>query len=179
MACSIEATAGHPSANSFATIAEADAYHETHVAGATWAAYTEDQKCRALQQATRHFMAYVRWFGWATSPTTQVLPFPRAGLRDPHTRLDVNSTTIPLALKWATAEQARLLLERDRSLETSQGQEGVKRIKAGAVELDFADAAGGGVLQTIAPSAWQLVATWGELNQAGQGGAVRLTRHVG
>jgi len=176
----MDATPGSPTGDSFCSVVDADAYHVTHVAAETWSNYSTDEKERALIQATRQLSAYVTWYGYATVPGTQVLPWPRIGLVDPGTLAVVSNSIYPDRLKWATAEQARLILGRDRSLETSQGQDGIRKLVAGSVELEFADpTTAGGVLQAIAPSAWQFVSTWGEMAQAGVGGATRLRRSIG
>lgn len=172
----LEATPGAPTANSYATRAEFRTYHAAHVAFEASEDLEDDAVDRALQQATRQIEAYVTWRGWATSPTVQVLAFPRTGLYDPNTAAPVASNTIPQRLKDACCEQARLLLASDRSLETSQGQQGLRRLKAGSVDLEFDATVAGGVLQTIAPSAWQFIACWGLLIQQGQGGAIPLSR---
>lgn len=174
----LDATVGSASANSYATRAEFRTYHAAHVDFEASEDLDDDAVDRALQQATRQFDAYVRWYSFATTQT-QALAWPRTGLHDPGTLAVVASNSLPQRLKNACCEQARLLLARDRALESSQGQDGIRRLKAGSVELEFdatSGGGGGGVLQTIAPSAWQFVACWGELTQQGAGGAVPLSR---
>ena len=56
MAVSIDATAGGASANSYMTLAQADAYVDAMVLGtdaAKWSSATDDQKNRALATATQ------------------------------------------------------------------------------------------------------------------------------
>lgn len=174
MACAIVATVGGASSNSYATAAQADTYHEAHVSGATWTAATDDQKCRALVQATRQLDAYVEWDGYAAS-TTQALAWPRTGLYDPNTEVDLPSDALPDELVWATAEQARHLLAGDRAAESTAEVQGVTRIAAGSVELEFAPTSG--TRQSVlAPAAYQFIAQWGTQRQRGRGGPVALER---
>jgi len=176
MAATIIATPGASDANSFATLAEANTYHEAHVSGAAWADLDADARNRALIMATRHITAYAVWLG-APSSSSQALPFPRTGLVNPDNGAAVSSSTIPDRLKWATAEQARLLATADRSQEQGTAVQGITAIKAGSVELEFAKATTpGGIGQVVAPSAWQFIACWGYLEQQGMGGAVKLAR---
>lgn len=174
MPCAIDATVGGATSNSYATAAQADAYHEAHVSGATWAAATDDQKCRALVQATRHLDAYVEWDGYASS-TTQALAWPRTGLYDPNTQAALSSAALPDELIWATAEQARWLLTSDRAAESTAETQGVTRIAAGSVELEFAPTSGTR-LSVLAPAAFQFIAQWGTQRQKGRGGPVALER---
>lgn len=178
MPATIDATPGGTVANSYPTVADADAYHATYVGdadGSVWQSLDADVKVRALIQATRQFDAYVRWFGYATS-ITQKLGFPRVGLVYPQTAQLV--TGIPDELKWAVSEQARLLAVADRALEGATDTQGIRRIKADTVELEFQPLSSGQTIRqpTIAPSAWQFVAGWGELAQPGMGGPVPLAR---
>ena len=136
-------------------------------------AATDDQKCRALVQATRQLDAYVEWDGYASS-TTQALAWPRIGMTDPSTGASIASSVLPQRLVDAVAEQARWLLAGDRAAELDQRAQGVTRIAAGSVELEFdRNAAGPSV---VAPAAWALVASWGRRRHSPTGGAVALER---
>lgn len=161
MACTIDATVGGAASNSYVTVAEADAYHEAHVSGATWAAASADAKCRALVSATRQIDAYVEWtVESVVASDAQALAWPRVGMVDPRTQDVVSSGVLPTRLKEATCEQARALLAGDRSAELSQDVEGVRRLVAGAVELEFQE---GGIRgrPVLVPSAWALLEPWG------------------
>jgi len=153
-------TPGASTANAYCSIAEADAYHDGHVGGSVWAALTTDAKTRAIMQATRMLDAYVVWDGYATKVADgQVLAFPRAGLVDLNTDLEVDDETIPTNVKYACAEQARLLAQSDRSLELAQQAQGLSMLSAGGVVLTFQQNAPG--REAIAPSVWALVRQWG------------------
>lgn len=173
MAVIVNATAGAADANAYCTLVQADAYHEAHVAGAAWAAATEDERNRAIVQATRELDAYLAWDGAATS-LTQALAWPRLGLYDPDTGGLVDSASIPDRLVAATSEQARLLLAGDRAAELDQQAQGLKALTAGSVSLTFKDSAA--PRQVVASSAYQFVAAWCRVKQAALGGAVPLIR---
>ena len=81
MPCTIDATVGSADANSYSTIAEADAYHSAHLYATAWTALTTDQKCQALQMGTRLLDTMIDWHGRVVSDT-QRLMWPRgAGAR--------------------------------------------------------------------------------------------------
>jgi hypothetical protein len=92
----INATPGASAADSFATVAEFDAYQATTVfpKGAT---ATVDQKERALKQATRAIGRAYIWLGEPTFPGVQALEFPRTGLE--YAGNPVDSETIPAQLR--------------------------------------------------------------------------------
>jgi hypothetical protein len=173
MAVVLIATPGAANANTYATLSEANTYHESHVASAAWDAATDDQKNRALVQATRELDAYLLWDGFASS-TTQALAWPRTGLSDPDTGASVSGTTLPDRLIYATSEQARLLLAGDRAAELDQQAQGLKALTAGSVSLEFKDDAA--PRQVVASSAFQFVAAWCRVKQAALGGPIPLIR---
>ena len=172
MACSIVATAGSATANSYSTIAEADSYHQTHVTPAVWDAASSDEKCKALQMATRLLDQRFEWNGVAAG-STQALLWPRVGVVGPQGYLLANDT-IPTAVKQATAEQARLLLTSDTTVQSEATVQGLKRVVAGPIELEFSGAAAAS--KPIPDSvAGFLVPFYGSLTGVG-GGAVTLLR---
>lgn len=135
MAVVLDATPGSASANSFATLAEADGYHAGHLYADVWDDADPDQKTRALITATRLIVAGVDWLGWPAS-TAQVLPFPRSGLRT-RSGAAIASTVIPLELAYATAEYARQLIAAGAMPTAPSDTVGLKKVKAGSVEIEF------------------------------------------
>lgn len=136
MAVNLDASPGSASANSYATLAEANTYHESHLYGSVWTAAADALKINALITATRLLDENVVWVGWPTN-AGQALGWPRAGglLRSGYA---IQSGEIPIALKNATAEFARLLI--DAGGMPNSGSDipaGLKRIKAGSVELEY------------------------------------------
>lgn len=132
MPVTLIATAGDANANSYATLAEATAYHDTHLYGSTWTDADPDDQARALIWATRILDAEVDWVG-AKYTAAQALRWPRSSVldRDGYT---VAVDAIPTFLKQATAELARWLLTEDRTAERGFG---ITRLKADVVELEF------------------------------------------
>lgn len=130
----VEDGSGVPNANSYVTVEEADDYlvQNIHVSEA-WAALDTLTKQYLLSWASRYLDQHATWKGYPTFPTAR-LQWPRSYVRvngcliDPH--------TIPQAIKDATIELARYLLEND--LGDVRGQDGLERIKVDVVEIVFA-----------------------------------------
>jgi hypothetical protein len=105
---------------SFATVEEADEYHANHLFGANWREDIEvEDKEMALETASRLLVAHVPWL-------TGYLRY---------------YTVAPLVLKEATAEFARRLIERGDPFAGSDTS-GMKRMKAGPVDVEFTDSSG-------------------------------------
>lgn len=104
----------------FTTIAYADAYHADHMFGETWEVEMEpEDKRRALITASRLLLDHVWW-----------LP-----------AYVVTNTVVPTALADATAEYARRLFERGDPF-SGTDTEGLKKMKAGPVDIEFTDSGG-------------------------------------
>jgi hypothetical protein len=176
MALVITATPGSATANSYLTLAEANEYCEAHIAGAAWAAKTDDEKNRALAHATRQLDAHLRWVGWVASQT-QALAWPRLGVSDPITGAYISSAVVPLAVKRACAEQARLLLASgDRSIESDAERDNIKRLAAGSVEVEYGSGPSTEPATAIAPSAMAFISEWAIETGAGGARTVALVR---
>ncbi len=114
----------NPDANSYASLAEADAYHAAHLYASVWTVATAETKEKALQMATRLIDGQYQFHGYR-STTTQALQWPRQLCPDPDQRQAswglltttayVPANTIPQALVQATCELARELLIADRT----------------------------------------------------------------
>lgn len=170
----LDATPGGAAADSYATVADLTAYLDAHVSGAAASAKTTDEKERALKTATRQLDSFLAWAG-APASQTQALAVPRVGLVDPNTLAPIAATVVPTRVKWATCEQARLLLVvGDRAVDGDVEREGLASLKAGSVELEFRDKAPQAV---VAPSAYAFVAAWAvPVGQVGLGGTISLAR---
>lgn len=105
-----DATAGSATANSYASVAEADAYLAVRGDTSTWTALTTGQKESKLQWAAIYLDTLT--FKGTRSTSTQALQWPRVGVvdRDGYT---VASDAIPQALKNAQAEMAFQLIAND------------------------------------------------------------------
>ena len=103
-----ESTPGSATANSYASVAEADTYFSTHRESAQWTALSTTDKEKYLIEST---MAVddrvVDWIGTVAS-VDQSLDWPRSGLSSSH---GIESTEIPDDIKRAVYELSMYLLE--------------------------------------------------------------------
>jgi hypothetical protein len=138
---------GKADANSYADVADGDAYHDGHLYAEAWTTADADRKAAALVMATRVIDAMFRFNGFKRM-TSQALQWPRRECRDPDAQNGVvpglllirgpwvDETKVPAAVVAATCEMARALLEADRT-ENPMG-EGLKTFRLeGAVTVDF------------------------------------------
>lgn len=158
----LEDGTGLSNSNTFASIAEADAYHESLVAAhrATWDAATGTTKGEALVMATRLLDRKVNWQG-TRSKGTQALAWPRDGVEcDGH---EVSSVIVPQAVKDATSELARLLIANDLTVDQDQNQLEAIGLGKGALEIKF----NGKVKARIPSIVDDLLGCFGDLEGAG------------
>ena len=120
MAVEIDATPAGAQANSYCTLAEAEAYHETRLHNTAWTAADDATKKKALIWATRLLDEQIEWEGFATHFDTQVLQWPRMALYYPgydnvYDMLGraIGEDEIPQRLKNAQAELALYLISAD------------------------------------------------------------------
>lgn len=170
MACTIDTTVSGASANSYCSIADANSYHETHPYATTWEDADTDQKCRALQTATRLLDQWYEWAG-VVSDSSQRLAWPRAGVTGPHGYLEA-SDAIPERVEQATAELARQLLDADRTADSDIESQGITSLKAGSVELAFSGTAKAKVIPNAVAA---FVGIYGK-EASRSGGAVTILR---
>jgi len=111
---------GRADANSYASVADGDAYHEGHLYAATWTPATPEYKAAALVMASRVINA--EWqFNGAKASAAQALQWPRSDCCDPDavatsgTAGVVASNVVPKGVSDATCELARELLTLDRT----------------------------------------------------------------
>lgn len=149
MAVVINATVGSASANSYLTLADAQAIVDGFVEDAditAWASATTDQKNRALCTATQR-LDRERFLG-ARSTDTQALQWPRTGVRKPDTYINTyavgfpfrittdyfDDDEIPTQIKYAQVVLAVYLHNNPDSLGLS-GLEDYKNVKIGSVDV--------------------------------------------
>lgn len=141
----VEDGTGKADANSYATVAEGDAYHEGHLYASAWTGATDERKGIALVMATRMINAAVQWAGERGSGE-QALEWPRFRVERPDLgRISAlgawgnywPENEVPRPIKDATAEQARALLQKD--LSATPASQGVKSFSVGqgAVAFEF------------------------------------------
>jgi hypothetical protein len=151
MALVIDATPGSPTANSFATIAEGNAYHEGHMTPDAWTDASTDEKSRALVTATRLLTYHLDWIGRA-STSEQALAWPRYAALTRNGYLFA-SDVVPQAVKDATIELARLLLEGAVTVTVNDLDE----LKAGPISLKFRNDADAPEPSPLPDSVYQMV----------------------
>lgn len=135
MALVLVATVGSAAANTYATVADADTYHEAHPYASTWTAATTDQKNRALATATALLDRHVAWSGYVLDDV-QALQWPRSGAIY-RSGYAVPTTVIPVDVVRATAELARQLLAADRTADNDIETQGLTSLSAGSISLAF------------------------------------------
>lgn len=164
-------TPGAADANSYCSMAQADAYHDGHVSREVWSDADAATKELALRQATRLLDAHVEWTGLAVSQT-QALGWPRYGAYSRNGYL-LPSTSIPQDVVNATAELARVLLAGDRAADSDVDTQGIRRIEAGPVSLEFREGVGP---KPIPDAVFFLVRHLGTVQMQRGSGAVPLVR---
>lgn len=165
------ATAGAADANVYATLAQADAYHEAHMHGGAWRSALVEDKHRALLTATRLLDQHLVWAGAAAS-ATQRLAWPRTGLLDPNRNV-LSSTAIPERLAEACAELARQILEEDRTADSEIEAKGLTSLSVGSISMTFKSAQ---VVKVLPDAVWYLVNLWGTVRTRTHEGPIALSR---
>lgn len=134
-------------ANTYVTVAEADAFLAYHTTRAAWAAMTEADKEAALVQACRAMDAVCAWKG-AKVDIDQPRAWPRAGVTvsgiaeawNPlwsRSGAGYPSDQVPQAVRDAQCELAALMAQGDRTADLDSA--GIKSVKVGkgALEVEF------------------------------------------
>lgn len=132
MALILIETAASASANTYASLAEAELYFDKKYYKDNWSSAATASKNIVLVEATRLLDQHYDWQGskWTEE---QALRWPRSSVVDPDF-YDVDFDIIPQFLKDATAELALNILSGDRTAESDT--RGIKRMKAGPLELE-------------------------------------------
>lgn len=167
MAVTLVATPGALTANSYATVGEAQAYFDTRVEVAGWE--DADNQSILLMMATRTIDAllsprrmfmppvggrsgyYVNrptWTGARPATNLSKLAWPRSGMYD-RNGVALSELLIPQELKDAVAEMAGALGTKDVTLDNEVVVQGITNIKAGPVSLSFAE--GAAMLSKVLP----------------------------
>ena len=142
MTATIIATAGAPDANSYITLAEAQAYADGDIDAVEWYAASTDQRTRALITATRN-LDLVGFVG-TRSTTTQSLAWPRKGFTT--SEKTYADDEIPVEIKTATWELAKALVKDiviagqtagSTSLIPGIPNAGLRRVKLDVLEVEW------------------------------------------
>ncbi|MGA0925936.1 MAG: DnaT-like ssDNA-binding protein [Burkholderiaceae bacterium] len=134
MAAVIDATLGGASANSYVTLADADAYFETTPDATNWDDKTNDQKNRALISATRWIDA-LSFYGKRCSET-QALKWPREDYKVDG--IELACTLIPIGIEVATYELARAFANDTDAITGSTGTTGIyDQVELGELKVKY------------------------------------------
>lgn len=127
---------GSSTANSYATVAEADAYFESAYGRTLWLSIDEEDKGRLLISASRYLDQFIDWAGYRYGPT-QSMAWPRTyvEIHDHH----FPNNEIPNTVKVATFELAYHMFESGTPL-SFDGQ-AVDRVKVGPIDVEFSKGA--------------------------------------
>ena len=164
-----ETGAGLANANSYADVADGDAYHAGHLYASAWTAATADQKAIALAMATRLIDAEYQFNGTRTT-AGQALQWPREDCPDPDAGDMVAETMVPEAVIEAACEMARAMLIEDRT--ANPLGEGLKFTGLGVNQTSFDKSDRRPVLTQLAQV---MLSKYGSQISA-KSGAVRLLR---
>ena len=134
MAAVIDATLGGASANSYVTLADADAYFDTTPDSTNWDNKTTDQKNRALISATRWIDA-LSFYGDRCSET-QALKWPREDYKVDG--IELACTLIPVGIEVATYELARALANDTDAITGNTGTTGIyDEVELGELKVKY------------------------------------------
>jgi hypothetical protein len=172
---------GRADANSYASVADGDAYHDGHLYATAWTGASADQKAVALVMASRLIDAEFQFNGTRTT-AGQCLQWPRAMCPEPdnvHVPISVllpipydyvEYDKVPKAVVQATCEMARELLVTDRTVVPAG--EGLKYYNAAGVQTGYDKTDKRPVLSQVAQV---MLAKYGSQISA-KSGTVRLVR---
>ena len=148
-------TPGGPSADSYVSVAEADAYFSARVGSTSWTALSGPDKETALRHATRN-LDLLRFRGWPVTEA-QALRFPRWR----PDRGEAPVLTIPREVQDACCEEALWVSQHAEAGGLSPRQqmqaEGVSSFTVGDLSETFASGGSGAVL---CPRASALLRHW-------------------
>jgi len=176
-----ETGAGLVDANSYADVADGNAYHDGHLYASAWTGATDNQKAVALVMASRLIDAEFQFNGTRTN-AVQGMQWPRAKCPEPdaiHVPLQallpipsdyVRYDSVPKAVVQAACEMARELLIADRT--TAPAGEGLKYQNVGGTQTGYDKTDRRAVLSQVAQV---MLAKYGSQISA-RSGAVRLMR---
>lgn len=123
----VEDGTGLSNANTYVSIAEADAYLEEFGTPATWAAATEEQKRIACKKATRYMDLHYVWAG-TRRVVDQALGFPQVGIEDRDGNV-VSCESVPVKAKQCCIYLASRVIEGDDLMAVEETEASIKRKK--------------------------------------------------
>jgi hypothetical protein len=141
MPVTLDAIVNSPTANSYGTVEEADAYFAGHLYAAAWTSLTGsalDKKPQALIMATAR-IDVLPWDG-VVATLTQRLQWGRMGMVDRGGRA-LAATVIPDDIKMATFEETLSLLVKGREPGTTDPLANFSAIKVGSLSIALRESA--------------------------------------
>jgi hypothetical protein len=143
MAIVLDATIGGANANSYLTLAAAQALIDGFVEDddvVAWASATTDQKNRALASATQR-LDRERFLG-ARATDTQALQWPRTGVRKPDTYINTYTVGFPFRITtdYFTDTEIPSQIEYAQCVLGLSGVEDYKRVQIGSLSVETAGA---------------------------------------
>lgn len=171
------ATPGTADANSYVTVAEADAYFDTRLNATAWLSAEPAVKERGVIMASRLLDSMYEWDSFP-SASTQALQWPRTGLLAANQISFVPNDAIPKELKNAASEFALALIAggtNDLTANSDVETLGITQLTAGPVSMSFRE----GVVAKVVPDAvfHALPSWWGTLrSRSSLGGTRELVR---
>lgn len=140
MPVTIDATVGGASANSFVTLAEAQAYCDSRLNESLWEAAATDSKNRALVEATRELCT--RTYVGVQATSTQALRWPRMFAPNPDDPYQYWYLTsiIPQRIKDATCELALQFIKAGTTdIAALDSTMNVRRKRIDVLETEYTD----------------------------------------
>ena len=150
----LDATLGGASANSYVTVAEADAYFATSFGRTAWGSASDANKEIVLIESTRLLDLLVSWKGYVKSDT-QALRWPRTYVPNIDGRY-ISDSIVPKDVKNAVFELAYSLLS-NGGFQASENE--LAKVKVGPVSIDFSDTVKSNGLPKMVRD---MIARWGE-----------------
>ena len=185
---------GKADANSYASVAECDAYHDGHLYADRWTAATQARKEAALVMATRLIDSQFQFNGFRAH-NQQALQWPRERCPDPDEGVlssvvmgwandnFVEPDVVPAAVVQAACEMARELLIADRTaapagvgIDTISTAHSTKDADGNTSESSSTKYSKGNLPPIISAVAQAMLSKFGALIYGGGSGAVRLIR---
>jgi hypothetical protein len=160
---------GKADANSYASVADCEAYHAGHLYASAWTGALESQQTAALVMATRLIDAEYQ-FGGTRAVASQALQWPREDCPDPDAGDMVAETMVPKAVVEAACELARELLITDRT--AAPAGEGLKYYNNAGVQTGYDKTDTRPIIPAVVQA---LLAKYGALIKS-KSGSVKLVR---
>lgn len=131
----LDATVNGADSNSYATATEGDDYFEGRLNADVWTNAAPEEKDAALMMSTADLDGSLLWTGLAATGT-QALGWGRIGMQT-RNGYEISPLVLPRELKAAVFELALYHLTEDRSASDDVAVQGIERVKAGSLEVEF------------------------------------------